>query len=161
MPSKNSINRPKQKIGLNRKIHKNAAKRNARERAGLLAPPRSNLHSMSGQIKSIPLELFKGTRLEKGTITTKTLSKKCAKKIERNLKYNQQRKILAQIQAGINLGMEIDIKSEPVNGESIDGQKGGDLQKVKASFWKALEGSRTRHLNLQVGNGTILGNKFF
>ncbi|AMD19114.1 HBR213Cp [Eremothecium sinecaudum] len=162
MPSKNSINRPKQKINLNRKIQKNAAKRNARERAGLLAPPRSSPDSMSGQVKSIPWELYKGSKLESGPTTTKTLSKKRAKKIERNLRYNEQRKLLIEVQAAKESGMEIDMETSLVSSRSRKKEaKQGLLEKTKASIWSVLEDTTTQELPLQTGAGTILGSKYF
>ena len=99
MPSKNSINRPKLTVNVARKTQSLAHKRDQRERAGLLKPARSSEKSKSGQIKSVPLDLYfqeKEGKVSGNGLTTKTLSKKRAKKIERNIKYAEQRKLLAR-----------------------------------------------------------------
>ncbi|AGO14258.1 AaceriAFL209Wp [[Ashbya] aceris (nom. inval.)] len=159
MPSKNSINRPKQKLNLQHRVQKNAAKRSARERAGLLAPPRSSEQSQSGRAKSIPLDLFRGERVDQGPITTKTLSKKRAKKIERNLRYVEQRKLLVDVQAARESGMEIDV--ETAGSGKTKAQQTGPLQKVKESIWSALEDVAAQDMIVQTGAGTTLGGQFF
>ncbi|AET39987.1 Alb1p Ecym_5218 [Eremothecium cymbalariae DBVPG len=157
MPSKNSINRPKQKINLQHKVRSNAAKRLAREKAGLLAPPRSSTASKSGQARSIPWELYKGESVERGPMTTKTLSKKRAKKIERNLRYVEQRKLLIDIQAAKESGMEIDDSSVKV----AKVQKKGAIEKVKECMWSVLEDTTTQGFTLHTGTGTTLGGPYF
>ncbi|CAG99717.1 Alb1 [Kluyveromyces lactis] len=159
MPSKNSINRPKQKVNLNRKVHQRAAKRDAMEKKGLLAPARSSGTSKSGQLKSIPLDLYKGEHSTSGALTTKTLSKKRAKKIERNLKYVEQRKLLVDLQSQSeeNGGMQIDA---PVVKKEKETKK-GQLEKMREAISTVLEDIQSQGLSLQTGSGTTLGGQYF
>ncbi|BAP72768.1 ribosome biogenesis protein ALB1 [Kluyveromyces marxianus] len=160
MPSKNSINRPKQKVNLNRKIHQRAAKRDAMERKGLLAPARSSELSKSGQLKSVPLDLYKGERLSQGPTTTHTLSKKRAKKIERNLKYVEQRKLLLDLQSQSeqNGGMQIDAVSSTKK-EKV--AKKGQLEKMREAISGVLEDIQSQGLTLHTEAGTTLGGQYF
>ncbi|SCV01895.1 LAMI_0G14444g1_1 [Lachancea mirantina] len=157
MPSKNSINRPHHTTTVNHKIRSLAKKRDARERAGLLQPARSDARSKSGEIRSIPIDLYKGEHGSHGPITTKTLSKKRAKKIERNLKYAEQRKLLVDVQKKAEDSMEIDrVKSvEKRAGETTA------LSRVKAAIFQVLDDSTNTGLVLENGNGTTLGGPFF
>lgn len=161
MPSKNSINRPKQTVNLNRKVHSQARKRDARERAGLLQPARSSELSKSGHVKSIPLDLYKGEQLTTGPVTTKTLSKKRAKKIERNLKYIEQRKLLVDVQAKAEDEMEVDDAGAGVLTKKQKPVTKTVLAKVKEALWNAIEDASSQGLNLDNGNGTTLGGPFF
>ncbi|CEP64981.1 Alb1p LALA0_S15e01772g [Lachancea lanzarotensis] len=156
MPSKNSINRPKQQINLNRKVHSLAKKRDAMDRAGLLKPARSSEESKSGLAKSIPVELYRGGKLSAGPLTTKTLSKKRAKKIERNIKYAEQRKLLVDVQkkADDSMDLDLDSKKQTVAPKS-------QLERVKAALFKAVEDTSSSGLVLDAGAGTTLGGPFF
>lgn len=155
MPSKNSINRPKQKINLNRKIQKNSAKRNFREREGLLAPSRSSNLSKSGQIRSVPLDIYRGVNIESGPITTKTLSKKRAKKIERNLKYAQQRKLLTDVQSKYEDDMDVDITSNKSK------TKKTNLDRIKDILSMTLDDVSPQGLIFEDSDGTTLGGQYF
>ncbi|SCV03676.1 LANO_0G05578g1_1 [Lachancea nothofagi CBS 11611] len=154
MPSKNSINRPKQQININRRTQSLAKKRDAMEKAGLLQPARSAESSKSGLARSVPIDLYKGEGLTAGPLTTKTLSKKRAKKIERNLKYAEQRKLLVDVQKKSEDSMELDQvkKIEPTK---------TPLERVKAAFFKAMEDTTSSGLVLENGSGTTLGGPFF
>ncbi|QLQ78556.1 hypothetical protein HG537_0A08030 [Torulaspora globosa] len=157
MPSKNSINRPKLTPNLNRKNQSLARKRDQRERAGLLQPARSSENSKSGQVKSVPLELyFQGKTGQDGVLTTKTLSKKRAKKIERNLKYAEQRKLLAELQDKVENedGMEVDV---PAGKTQKREEKKSSLTKMKDALWKVLDDSSSEGFVLTKGQGTTLG----
>lgn len=155
MPSKNSINRPKLTVNLNRKTQALAHKRNQRERAGLLKPARSSENSKSGQIKSIPLDLYfqeKEGKVSGSGLTTKTLSKKRAKKIERNIKYAEQRKLLA------------DLQDKPVNDDEMDVDVPGKSKKkeekkitLKDALRKILDDAPSQALVISNGQGTTLG----
>ncbi|SCW03233.1 LAFE_0G05930g1_1 [Lachancea fermentati] len=158
MPSKNSINRPKQKINLNRKVHSLSKKRTERERAGLLKPARSHETSKSGQIKSVAIDLYKGELPSTGPITNKTLSKKRAKKIERNLKYIEQRKLLVDVQKKYEDGMEVDSTAALTKSKA---PKKTQIAKVKDALFQALEDTTSTGLVLENGSGTTLGGPFF
>ncbi|KAL3230738.1 Ribosome biogenesis protein ALB1 [Nakaseomyces bracarensis] len=162
MPSRNSINRPKLTVNLNRKNTSIGKRRDQREKAGLLQPARSSADSKSGKVKSVPIELyFEGASDDyarsKG-ITTKTLSKKRAKKIERNLKYAQQRKLLTDATAQVEEGMDIDIDAKKKQKEE---EKKTALGRVKDALWNAIGDATNAGLVLENGQGTTLGGPFF
>lgn len=165
MPSKNSINRPKLSVNLNRKTQSLAKKRDQRERAGLFQPARSSENSKSGQIKSVPLDLYfqekQGKAVSNQPLTTKTLSKKRAKKIERNLKYAEQRRLLAELQdkAENEDGMELDVPSS--NKSQKNEEKKSKLTKMKDALWKVIDDSSSQGLVLEGGQGTTLGGPVF
>ncbi|KAH3900977.1 related to Ribosome biogenesis protein ALB1 [Saccharomycodes ludwigii] len=166
MPSKNSINRPKDTVNKARKARSLGQKRQQREKNGLLKPSRSSENSKSGQIKSIPIDLYKGDNniLESNArgITTKTLSKKRAKKIERNLKYIQQNKLLidAQEKAEAN-GMELEIKPSTLTKNVKTIKEDSQLTKIKNDMWSVIEDAKSTGLILEGGNGTTLGGAYF
>ncbi|SCU96314.1 LAFA_0G05666g1_1 [Lachancea sp. 'fantastica'] len=156
MPSKNSINRPKQQVNLNRKVHSLARKRDAMDRAGLLKPARSSGESKSGLARSIPVDLYRGEKQSAGPITTKTLSKKRAKKIERNIKYAEQRKLLVDVQKKTDDSMDLDMDSKkPASAPK------SQLERVKAALFKAMDDTASNGLVLDAGAGTTLGGPFF
>lgn len=163
MPSRNSINRPKLTVNLNRKNASIIKKREQREKAGLLQPARSSEGSMSGKVKSVPIDLFmNGARDDHASskgITNKTLSKKRAKKIERNLKYAQQRKLLTDATAKIEEDMDIDIDGGKKKSKK-EVEKTA-LGKVKDALWNAIEDTANAGLVLENGQGTTLGGPFF
>ncbi|QLL33793.1 hypothetical protein HG536_0F01180 [Torulaspora globosa] len=164
MPSKNSINRPKLTTNLNRKTQSLARKRDQRERAGLLQPARSSEKSKSGQVKSVPLELYfhgkVGQTAGNQALTTKTLSKKRAKKIERNLKYAEQRKLLAELQDKVanEDGMEVDVQAGKSQKRE---EKKSSLAKMKDALWRVIDDSSSQGLVLNGGQGTTLGGPVF
>lgn len=164
MPSKNSINRPKLTVNVNRKTQALARKRNERERAGLLQPARSSENSKSGQVRSVALDLYFQDKNGNGkvsgpSLTTRTLSKKRAKKIERNIKYAEQRKLLADVQAKAESedGMELDIATD----EKKKDVKKSALTKLKDSLWNVLDDTSSPGLVLENSQGTTLGGPFF
>ena len=175
MPSKNSINRPKLTTNVRAKQQTLARKRDARERKGHFTLARSEEGSRSGEAKSAPVDLYFGrespaTRRAqpgRGGLTTKTLSKKRAQKIERNLKYAAQRRLLTDVQAGI----ESDEMSVDATGQAKAIARKQEIASAKASknnsslvreaLWKAIDDASTQGLTLQTGNGTTLGGAFF
>lgn len=159
MPSKNSINRPKQKVNLNRKSQQRAAKRESMEKRGLLAPARSSESSKSGRVKSVPYDIYKGEVTNSGPLTTQTLSKKRAKKIERNLKYAEERRLLVdlQSQSDQNGGMELELNVAKKEKEV----KKGQLEKVREAITTVLEDIQSQGLSLQTDSGTTLGGQYF
>lgn len=165
MPSKNSINRPKLTVNLNRKTQSLARKRDQRERAGLLKPARSSENSESGQLKSVPLELYfqekEGKTSSNQPLTTKTLSKKRAKKIERNIKYAEQRKLLAELQDKADNDDEMDVDVQTNIKLQKKEEKKSALTKMKDALWKVLDDSSSQGLVLNNGQGTTLGGPVF
>ena len=129
------------------------------ERQGLFAPARSSDSSKSGYLKSIPMDLYNGETLSRGPTTTKTLSKKRAKKIERNLKYVEQRKLLVDLQSKTEEdgNMQLDMPST----KKDRGTKKGQLEKMRDAISTVLEDIQSQGLSLQTGSGTTLGSQSF
>ncbi|EJS43184.1 YJL122W [Saccharomyces arboricola H-6] len=174
MPSKNSINRPKLTSNLHHKVHTLGRKRAQREKAGLLKPARSSANSKSGEIKSVALDLYFENKKNENTastavtlpnapsppatITTRTLSKKRAKKIERNLKYAAQRKLLVDAAAKVEDQMDIDLDHPKKVKES---RKKSSLTLVKEALWSVIDDTSSHGLIIENGQGTTLGGPFF
>lgn len=165
MPSKNSINRPKLTSNLNRRAQKAGIKRSQREQNGQFQPARSSEQSKSGEIKSVALDLYFKDKADDVVIgpkvTRNTLSKKRAKKIERNLKYAQQRKnedrLLTDLHAKLENEMDVDVVSKKVKNE-----KNSKLSMVKKAMWNVLEDAQSQQeLPLTTGQGTTLGGAWF
>lgn len=166
MPSKNSINRPKLTTNVRSKQQKLAKKRAQRERAGHFNPSRSAEGSKSGEIRSVPLELYfnKDSASSGNKITTKSLSKKRAKKIERNLKYADQRKLLTDVQAKLEENdMDMDHNKALVRKQDINITKisKNNMSLVREALWKVIEDTSAQGLVIENGNGTTLGGPFF
>ncbi|KOG98493.1 Alb1p [Saccharomyces eubayanus] len=175
MPSKNSINRPKLTSNLNHRVHSLGKKRAQREKAGLLQPARSSANSRSGEIKSVALDLYFQNKKDAGetstavtlptppshpaSITTRTLSKKRAKKIERNLKYAAQRKLLVDASAKVEDDMDIDLDSTKKVKENE--KKKSSLTLVKEALWNVIDDTSSHGLLIENGQGTTLGGPFF
>ncbi|AJR73342.1 Alb1p [Saccharomyces cerevisiae YJM1400] len=174
MPSKNSINRPKLTSNLHYKVHSLNKKRAQRERAGLLKPARSSVNSKSGEIKSVALDLYfqnkknesqnstavtlQNASSSPASITTRTLSKKRAKKIERNLKYATQRKLLVDASAKLEDEMDIDLDG----GKKVkENEKKSSLTLVKEALWSVIDDTASQGLIIENGQGTTLGGPFF
>ena len=149
MPSKNSINRPKLTVNVARKTQSLAHKRDQRERAGLLKPARSSEKSKSGQIKSVPLDLY--FQEKEGKVSGNGLTKR-AKKIERNIKYAEQRKLLAELQDKVvnEDGMEVDLPAKTKKKEE-------KKSTLKDALWKILDDTSSQGLVISNGQGTTLG----
>ncbi|CAB4255147.1 similar to Saccharomyces cerevisiae YJL122W ALB1 Shuttling pre-60S factor [Maudiozyma barnettii] len=175
MPSKNSINRPKLTTNVRSKQHKLARKRDQRERAGHFNQARSAEGSRSGEAKSVALDIYFGKedattskdQSHRGGLTNKTLSKKRAQKIERNLKYAQQRRLLTDVQA------DLENKDDTMN---VDGgnksllrkqeieqskNKKNNMSLIREALWNAIEDTQSQGLTLATGQGTTLGGPFF
>lgn len=158
-------------MNLHRKAQKAGKKRAARERAGQFNPARSSDSSRSGEIKSVSLDLYRagkvengagnGTASTNGAVTSRTLSKKRAKKIERNLKYAEQRRLLTDLTAKLedsNEGMEIDAVG---GGRAKKVEKKTALGQVKEALWNVIEDSSSQGLVIGSGQGTTLGGPMF
>lgn len=157
MPSRNSVNKPKDTLSQARKHAKVSKKRAERVRKGLVAPPRSAASSTSGLPKSTAVALFTGSK-PAGTLTTHTLSNKRMKKIVRNQKYVAKRReelLMIDVQANVDQDMEIDEDVEPVVESKINS--------VKNALWSVIEdgSSAGLALNVTTGDGTTLGGPSF
>ena len=172
MPSKNSINRPKLTTNLKSKAQRAGLKRSQREQRGDFKPARSSEHSKSGEIRSVALDLYfqneegSGDSVVEGPITRKTLSKKRAKKIERNLKYAQQRKkelqILTDLQARKDNEMDLDVDLSGTSNKKKDSKR-SKLSVIKDAMWNVIEDTQSiQNLSLSTsGQGTTLGGAWF
>lgn len=92
------------------------------------------------------------------SITTRTLSKKRAKKIERNLKYATQRKLLVDASAKLEDEMEIDLDG----GKKVkENEKKSSLTLVKEALWSVIDDTASQGLIIENRQGTTLGGPFF
>lgn len=172
MPSKNSINRPKLTTNLKSKAQKAGLKRSQRDQRGDFQPARSSDNSKSGEIKSVALDLYfneKNRDTGNGNITRKTLSKKRAQKIERNLKYAQQRKVqenklLTDLQAKMEATGDMDVDISTAKGKKDTKKNTSKLELIKKAMWNVIEDTQSAsNLNNLTtnGQGTTLGGAWF
>ena len=183
MPSRNSINRPKLTVSLNRKNKHLAAKRLRRERAGEFSPARSSRQSKSGKIRSVPLELYFAQQGQNASgngnvpvLTRKKLSKKKAQKIARDLRHiqRQQERERKSLNGEASV-LNTDDMNVDASGSSKSMQRKMDIANAKMSknklsliknaLWKALETNNNNNtpngLIVVGGQGTTLGGPFF
>lgn len=165
MPSRNSVNRPKGKI---QTAHRSnvISKRKAR-RSHSIVPTRSssgryNKDTAPRPTDSKALALYSGGLATRGSgVTTNSLSKKRAQKIERNKRYiakrNEQLNIdLAAGEEGMDVDMETQAKRVKVQ------KPQSNLDKVKEALWAAVEDSASGDMGLTVsGEGTTIGVQAF
>jgi ribosome biogenesis protein ALB1 len=154
MPSRNSINKPKDTINQAKKRASLAKKRAERIRKGLVAPSRSSESSTSGLPKSTSLALYTGGK-QAGRLTTQTLSNKRLKKIERNKKYVAKRKE--------QLMIDVQAKAEEMD---VDGQEeekpNSKINSVKDALWSVIEDRATSEFTVDsTSEGTTLGGPSF
>ncbi|CAI6732046.1 ANL_collapsed_G0028730.mRNA.1.CDS.1 [Saccharomyces cerevisiae] len=155
MPSKNSINRPKLTSNLHHKVHSLNKKRAQRERAVALDLYFQNKKNESQNSTAVTLQ---NASSSPASITTRTLSKKRAKKIERNLKYATQRKLLVDASAKLEDEMEIDLDG----GKKVkENEKKSSLTLVKEALWSVIDDTASQGLIIENGQGTTLGGPFF
>lgn len=161
MPSKNSINRPKLVTNLKNRAQKAGLKRSRRDQRGEFQPARSSEDSRSGEIKSVALDLYFQNEKTGGSITNKTLSKKRSQKIERNLKYAQQRKLLTDLQAKSENDMDVDSSASALV-KKVKESKTNKLSMIKKAMWNVLDDTQSQTLPLSSsGQGTTLGGAWF
>ncbi|SMN22822.1 similar to Saccharomyces cerevisiae YJL122W ALB1 Shuttling pre-60S factor [Maudiozyma saulgeensis] len=177
MPSKNSINRPKLTTNVRSKQQKLARKRDQRERAGHFNQARSADGSRSGEAKSVALDIYFGKedsttsrdQSHRGGLTNKTLSKKRAQKIERNLKYAQQRRLLTDVQAGLENKADDDEMNVDGGNKALlrkqeieqSKNKKNNMSLIREALWNSIEDAQSQGLTLATGQGTTLGGPFF
>lgn len=165
MPSRNSINKPKGKM--HRAQHATAISKKRTARAKSAVPTRSsagryNTETAPRPTDSQALALYNGGVTSKGSgVTTQSLSKKRAKKIERNSRYVAKRnQELAIDLAAQNDGMDVEIESAS---KRVKAKKPAtQLEKVKEALWAAVDDSAAGDFGLDVlGDGTTLGIQAF
>lgn len=167
MPSRNSINKPKDKILRN--LHSSAIgkKRALRQKSAPKTRSSTFRYNEDSNVKPSPTEsnslaLYSGRSIDAaGGITTKTLSKKRAKKISRNQKYIAQR--------NEQLGIDIKAKEESMEiedekpAENKDSSKSGSVDAVRKALWSVVKDTTSEALQIAVehGQGTTLGVQAF
>lgn len=165
MPSRNSINKPKDKILRNKhslSIGKKRASRKKHAEATASSTSRYNADELAPRpTESKSVALFRGNPSSDATkITTKSLSKKRIRKLERNQKYINKR----------NENLKIDIIAQQEDMQVDDGgadrseKKVSDLEKVKKIIWSAVEDRAAGGLDVgtgREGSGTTLGVQAF
>ncbi|OWB81853.1 hypothetical protein B5S33_g473 [[Candida] boidinii] len=162
MPSRNSVNRPKDNLNRIRKAQSLAKKRVRRG-----TTPRSTERT-TVVLPSTSIALYTGDASDSSIgITSKSISKKTAKKIERNRKYailrnggKNAKKLLIDIQAKKESSMDID--GEASNASSNSNTKRSKSDLVREALWSVIEDVATNNYNVDVtGEGTTLGGPFF
>ena len=165
MPSRNSVNKPKGKL---QAAHRsNVISKKKAYRANRVVPTRSsngryNTDTAPRPTDSKALALYSGGLASTGNgVTTTTLSKKRAKKIERNKRYVAKRNEQLNIDLAVKQeGMDIDMEPQ---GKRVKPQKPPTtLDKVKEALWAAVEDSTSGDMGLNVlSEGTTIGIQAF
>lgn len=145
MPSRNSINKPKDNIlrgKRNGRLGQKRALTRARGTTGatllVQASPLSLAHSLYQNKDQLPTD-----------ITTQTLSKKRLLKIERNKKYLELRNSKKLDKNDVEMEIEIEEKLNKVTA-------------VRNALWSVVENSANGYFaNVPSGNGTTLGEASF
>ncbi|SGZ53238.1 CIC11C00000003647 [Sungouiella intermedia] len=164
MPSRNSINKPKGKIHRAQHGAAISKKRAARSKAAL--PTRSsagryNTETAPRPTDSHALALYSGSGPSLGSgVTTKSLSKKRAKKIERNSRYVAKRNEQLSIDlAAKEEGMDVDMDGESKRVRNKKPQT--QLEKVKEALWAAVDDVSGAFEVDVLGEGTTIGIQAF
>ncbi|CAK7892120.1 ribosome biogenesis protein Alb1p [[Candida] anglica] len=165
MPSRNSINRPKDK--LIRNGHAAAIGKKRTSRARLAAPTRSSTSRYNTESSTAPrpsestaLAMYVGSAASQptGVITNNTLSKKRSKKIARNQKYIARRNEQLNIDiTAKHESMDVDAEDKEVSAVKAATR----LDKVKEALWSVVADGVSEGLALGSGNGTTLGVQAF
>lgn len=165
MPSRNSVNRPKDKLIRNGHASAIGKKRSARSRLNVAT--RSSTSRYNDESKTAPkpsestsLALYSGSAAQpSGVITNNTLSKKRSKKIARNQKYINKRneQLSIDIAAKSEEAMDVDVEKEaPVT------KKTSQLEQIKQALWSVVADGVSEGLAITGnGNGTTLGVQAF
>jgi ribosome biogenesis protein ALB1 len=148
MPSKNSINKPKDNLIRQRKSHLASKRRQRRAIQNVTIVKQSN-----GSTAIIPLN---STRSNNGVITNTVISKKKAKKLERNLKYAQLRR-----ENNSNSNKKDVEMTELVDDNNNNNSKENPYRKA---LWNVVEEANVKGgvvLTAAFGEGTTLGSASF
>lgn len=166
MPSRNSINKPKDKIQRNNHASSIGKKRAARSR--LTAATKSSTSRYHNESTTAPgpggstaVALYTGETKPSGVIINNTLSNKRSKKITRNQKY------IAKRNEKLNIDLlakqeQMDVDDESKKEKSKKPQS--KLEKIREALWAAVEDKASEGLKVSAGgdgNGTTLGVQAF
>lgn len=166
MPSKNSINRPKDKLIRNGHASAIGKKRSARSRLSVATRSSTSRYNTDEKTATRPSEskslaLYSGTSAKpSGVITNNTLSKKRSKKIARNQKYTERR----------NEKLSIDVAAKQEEAMEIDGEAAKEkatkgpskLEQIKQALWAVVADGVSEGMSISGdGNGTTLGVQAF
>lgn len=156
MPSRNLVNKPKNKI--HRAHHSKQLSKKRAARASLILPTRSSkgrydTNTLPRPTDSKAVALYNGSMpLPSLGVTTNTLSAKRARKIERNNRYIAKRN-------QTNLGMDVDMEGTK---RVKDVKEPSQLDKVKEALWAVVEDTDSVGMKMQVtGEGTTIGVQAF
>lgn len=160
----NSINKNKGKIY--RQQHGAAISKKRTARAKSAVPTRSSLGRYNTETAPRPTDshavaLYTGSAPSKGSgVTTRTLSKKRARKIERNSRYVAKRNEQLSIDlAAQNEGMDVDMEAETKRVRNKKPQT--HLEKVKEALWAAVDDASGEFVVDVLGEGTTIGIQAF
>ncbi|OBA21989.1 ribosomal pre-60S maturation factor [Metschnikowia bicuspidata var. bicuspidata NRRL YB-4993] len=164
MPSRNSVNKPLGKI--NRASHAGVISKKRTLRANTVGPTRSSAGRYNTATAPRPtdpkgLTVYMGPEVLGSGVTTQTLLKKKAKKLERNKRYIAQRNERLNVDlAAKNEGMDVDMA--PAEKREKKQKPQSNLDKVKQALWTAVEDHNSGAMALEsTGEGTTLGVQAF
>lgn len=142
MPSKNSINKPKDNLIRQRKSHLASKKRVSRGRQQF-----TSIKASTGITELIPITHAGGV------IANTIMSKKKAKKLERNSKYIEMRNKSNKKKNSEDVEMSVE-------DEKINKSKQGE---VRSALWELVENVRANGIQLlsPTGEGTSIGKPEF
>ncbi|CDK27794.1 unnamed protein product [Kuraishia capsulata CBS 1993] len=140
MPSRNSVNRPKDGI-LRRKKAVGLARKRAAKRSSAPTGRFRGPASLVGTAKSSAVALYTGVSQPTGLLTTQTLSNKRRKKLERNQIYVDRRKGAADKPKEDDTTMDVD--------EMVQ-KKEQQAKSIREALWSVIEQGRS----VPVINGT-------
>lgn len=144
MPSKNSINKPKDNLTRQRKSHLASKRRQRRSQQSV-----AMIQTAKGTTAVVPVSTAGGV------IANTVISKKKAKKIERNMKYAQLRRESTKKNSG-------DVEMIDEDGLA-GGRSGAKESAVRKALWTVVENAKVSGVPLlaAVGEGTTLGGPAF
>ncbi|KAG0684432.1 ribosome biogenesis protein alb1 [Pichia californica] len=155
MPSKNSVNKPKDNMIRQRKSHMASKRRQRRSNTGVTI-----IKTSKGTNEIVPL--LTNNRNKGGVIANTIISNKKAKKIERNIKYAEMRRNgnVNGKKLKVNGVVDIDMKEDGNNDNNTSGPKESAVRKA---LWSIVDGAKISGLTLAVasGEGTTLGGPSF
>lgn len=168
MPSRNSINKPKDKLQRNSHASSIGKKRSARARNGIVtksSTPRYETDSNAAPkaTESKAIALYNGATTPTGVIINNTLSNKRSKKIARNKKY------IAKRNEKLNIDLladqeQMEVDEETEKEEQTKAKNQTKLDKIKEVLWAAVEDRVSEGLKVSSGtdgSGTTLGVQAF
>ncbi|KAJ8140218.1 hypothetical protein OXX80_012073 [Metschnikowia pulcherrima] len=159
MPSKNNPNKPSSKLSRKHSAGGVVKKRTPKT----VVPTRSSAGRYNKNTAPRPtdpkaLAVYTGPVSDGSGVTTQTISKKRAKKLERNSRYVAKRNEQLDVDlAAQNEGMDIDMEKREKKQKPQT-----NLDKVKQALWTAVEDHNSGNVAVQTtGEGTTLGVQAF